>query len=99
MDVLEVTTIVLLGFVLAAKYFTQMHTVRLSENLTVAENEEAKFRGRYKKVQGDREAIAKEIAGLSAGADSAEMEIQELETELYEIAQRNSEIKEQIESR
>jgi len=45
MGPLEFITIILLGVVLGVKWFTQLHTTRLRESLTVAENDEARFRG------------------------------------------------------
>lgn len=96
---LEITTMVLLGSVLGVKWFTALHSARLSENLVSAENDEARFRGRYKKVQSERDAIKKEMNALNVGFQSIESEVLELEEELLEIDQRNAEIKEQIEGR
>ena len=96
---LEITTIVLLGSVVGIKWFTMAHSARLSENLTAAENDANRFRGRYKKVQEERSAIASEMADLNVGAQAVQDEVQDLEEELYEIDQRNNEIQEQIDGR
>ncbi len=44
MGPLELTAVVFLGLVLGVKWFTQLHSTRLAERLTVAENDEARFR-------------------------------------------------------
>lgn len=99
MGPLELTAIILLGVVLGVKWFTTVHATRLGEALTVAENDEARFRGRYKKVEGERGEIAKAIKAQSTTVEAMEAQIQELEEDLFEVDQRNSEIKEQIERR
>jgi predicted nucleic acid-binding Zn-ribbon protein len=96
---LEIAALVCLGSVLGIKWFTTVHTAKLSENLTVAENDENRFRGRYKKVVNQRKAIASEMKEINVGFQAMEGEVQDLEEELYEIDQRNTEIKEQIDRR
>ena len=96
---LEITTIVLLGSVVGIKWFTMAHSARLSESLTVAENDSNRFRGQVKKVQEERNAIASEMKELNIGFQAVEGEVQDLEEELYELDQRNSEIQEQLDSR
>lgn len=96
MGPLEIVTIVALGIVLGVKWFTQMHTTKLAEDLVVAENEEKKYRGRYKKLEGEREAIGREIKELTIGLEKIDAEVQDLEEDLFEIDQRNSEIKDQV---
>ena len=99
MGPLELVTIILLGAVLGVKWFTQIHSTRLGEALTAAQNDEARCRGRYKKLQGEREAIAKEMKALNVTHEAMEEQIHELEEDLFDIDQRNGEIKEQIENR
>jgi hypothetical protein len=99
MGPLEFLTIILLGIVLGVKWFTTLHSTRLSEGLVVAENDEARFRGRYKKLVGEREAIARETKDLTITYEAMEAQIQDMEEDLFDVDQRNGEIKEQIEHR
>ena len=84
---LEITALVCLGAVLGIKWFTALHSTRLSENLVVAENDQNRFRGRYKKVANERKAIAAEMKEIGIGYQALEAEMQDLEEELYELDQ------------
>jgi len=48
---------------------------------------------------GREKALATELKELSIGVEAMEAEVRDLETDLYEIDQRNSEIEDQLEGK
>ena len=96
---LEAITILLVLLVLGAKWFTIFHTARLRAHLVVATNTCRRNEQRYKALHEEREALAKQSKAVDNEMAGFESIGGELEEELYEVDQRNQEIRDQIDDR
>ena len=92
---LEIFTLLLLAGVLAVKYATTAHTVKLQQKLAEATNLAQRNQERYKRLQQERQAVEAEEAHtqskkrvLDENLETVGHEFKEQETKNQELADR-----------
>lgn len=94
---LEIFTLLLLAGVLAVKYATTAHTVKLQQKLAEATNMAQRNQERFKRLQTERQAVEAEEARTQSQKRVLDEHLDTMSLELKEQEAKNKELAERIE--
>lgn len=94
---LEIFTLLLLAAVLAVKYATTAHTVKLQQKLAEATNLAQRNQERYKRLQMERQAVEAEEAHTQSQKRVLDEHLESMTFELQAQESKNKELAERIE--
>ena len=96
---LEIFTLLLLAGVLAVKYATTTHTVKLQQKLAEATNLAQRHQERYKRLQQERQAVEAEEAHTQSQKRVLDENLETMGHELKEQETMNQELADRIEKK
>ena len=94
---LQVFTLLLLAGVIAVKYATTAHTVKLQQKFAEATNLVLRNQERYNRLQHERQAVESEEARTQSQKRSLDEHLESMEEQLKEREEKNKELAERIE--
>ena len=94
---LQIFTLLLLAGVIAVKYATTAHTVKLQQKLAEATNLAQRNQDRYKRLQQERQAVEAEEAQTQNQKRSLDDHLETMTEELTEQEAKNKELAERVE--
>ena len=94
---LEIFTLLLLAGVLAVKYATTAHTVKLQQKLAEATNLAQRNQERYKRLHTERQTVEAEEARTQSQKRVLDEHLETMANELKEQEAKNKELAERIE--
>ena len=94
---LEIFTLLLLAAVLAAKYATTVHTVKLQQKLAEATNLAQRNTDRYKRLHHERQMVEAEENQTQNQKKVVDEHLETLNRDLKEQEGKNKELEERIE--
>ena len=94
---LQMFTLLLLAGVIAVKYATTAHTVKLQQKLAEATNLAQRNQDRYKRLQQERQAVEAEEAQTQNQKRSLDEHLKTMTVELTEQEAKNKDLAERIE--